>query len=447
MKRNILILALTLSFGTALSAQQTGKVWTLDDCIEYAIENNISLQQSRNTYLSGLEDTEQAKAAMLPTLSASTNQGLTNRPFSDNNSTVVGSQVYNTSNTSYSGNYGLNAGITLYKGGSLRTALKQQKIQNSIDSLSVAASTNDIIISIVQAYIQCLYAREAISVAENTAETSKAARDRAVELKEAGELSKVDVAQLESQYATHLYQVTTARTQFDNYKLQLKQLLELDITDEIQLADPSADEAKVLSLLPTKEQVYENAMETMPEIRKASLSVDAANLSIQQAKAGYAPTISASAGIGTTNISGSSASITEQIANNLNESLGLSISIPIFQGRRNKTAVNKAKIAANTSILQQQSAAKTLLQKVESTYLEAVSSQSQYISAKEQEKYAEQSLELTTEQFGVGMKNTVELITAQTTLLSARQQVLQSKYMTLLSMAILDIYQGRYEAI
>jgi len=429
-----------------IAASAQTKTWTLQECLDYAVENNISLRQSRNTYASGLEDTYQAKAAMLPSVSASSSQGFSNRPFSNSgSSTVVGSEVFSTSkSSSYSGNYGINAGMTLYNGGSLRNSLAQSKVQNSIDSLSVEENTNDIMISIVQAYMQCLYAKEAVSLAYSTAEASKAQRDRAIELKNAGELSKVEVAQLESQYASDLYQITSSEVSLDNSKLTLKQLLELGVTDDIDVVLPSDEETLILKVLPTKEIVCENAKEAMPQIQRAKLNIDAAELSLKQAKSGYLPTLSANAGMSTTNVSGSGNSFVNQLERNFNESIGLNLSIPIAQGRRTKTAVNKAKIAADNSLLQQMSIEKSLMKEVESTYLSAVSAQSQYVSAKEKEKYAAQSYELTSEQFRVGMKNTVELMTAQNNLLSARVAVLQSKYTALLNNTLLDIYQGNY---
>ena len=440
----ILITALTV---TGMAAGAQNKKWTLPECIDYAVENNISLRQSRNAHLSGLEDTYQAKAAMFPSLNASASQRLTNRPFSESgNSTVVGSDVYSTSKaTSWSGNYGIDAGMTLYSGGSLRTALRQSRLQNSVDSLSVEENTNDVVISIVKAYMQCLYAAEAVKVSESTAETSKAELDRAVELKNAGELNKVDVAQLESQYASDLYQITSAKATLDNYKLQLKQLLELGVSDEIELEEPTDDEAGILRLLPSKEEVYANALESMPEIKKAGLNVQAADLGIRQAKSAYSPTLTASASLGTTNVSGVSSSFGSQLEKNFNESIGLSLQIPILQGRRARTAVNKAKIEADNSRLVRLSAEKTLLKEVEDTYQEAISAQAKYTSAKEQARYAEQSYQLTTEQFGVGMKNTVELITAKNDLLNARVQLLQAKYTALMNNALLEIYQGNYK--
>ncbi len=427
-----------------LTAETQTKKWTLQECIDYAVENNISLQQSRNTRLSGLEDTFQAKAAMLPSLSASASEGFTNRPFAESGSnTVIGSDVYSTSkSSSLSGNYNLSAQMTLFSGGSLRTALKQNRLQNSVDSLSVLESTNDIVISIIKAYMQCLYAEEAVKVGESTVEASRLQRDRAIELKNAGQLSKVDVAQLESQYASDCYQLTAAQTSLDSYKLQLKQLLELGVNDEMELGEPSDGEAAVLKLLPSKSDVYANALAAMPEIEKAELNVTAAELAIKQAKSSYSPTLAASAGLGTSNISGVGTSFGTQLGRNFNESIGLNLSIPIFQGRRTKTSVNKAVIEADNSRLQQLSTEKALLKEVEDVYLEAVSAQSKYLSAKEQESYAQQSYELTLEQFNIGMKNTVELITAQNTLLEARVTLLQSKYTAIMNNTLLEVYQG-----
>ncbi len=435
--------AQTSDDATLADGTQTRK-WTLQECIDYAVENNISLRQSRNTQLSGLEDTYQAKAAMLPTLSANASEGLTNRPFAESGSnTVIGSDVYSTSkSSSLSGNYNLSAQMTLFSGGSLRTALKQSRLQNSVDSLSVLESTNDVVISIIKAYMQCLYAEEAVKVGESTAEASRVQRDRAIELRNAGQLSKVDVAQLESQYASDRYQVTSAKTSLDNYKLQLKQLLELGVNDEIELVEPQDGEAAVLKLLPTKAEVYANALAAMPEIEKAGLNVTAAELAIKKARSSYSPTLSASAGLASSNISGVGTSFSTQLERNFNESVGLSLSVPIFQGRRTKTSVNKAAIEADNSRLQQMSTEKELLKEVEDVYLEAVSAQSKYISAKEQESYAQQSYELTLEQFNIGMKNTVELITAQNTLLEARVSLLQSKYTAIMNNTLLEVYQG-----
>lgn len=414
------------------AAQDSLKTWTLKMCLDYALENNIQLQQSRNDYLSGLEDTQEAKAALLPSLSVSATQGYTNYP-----STNVEER------NSYTGTYGLNAGLTLFEGGKLRTAVKEQQLQNRIDALTVSESENDIRIALVEAYMQALYAAEAVEVAAGTAEVSRAQRDRAEEMWRAGAISKVDFAQLESQYAGDRYQVVVAQATLDDYKLQLKQLLELDITEEMNLAAPAEGEETVLQPLPSKTTVYAAALNAMPQIERGRLGVEAAELGVRQARAGFYPSVSLTAGLGTGHMSGDNYQSGSQIWNRFNENVALSVNIPIFSNRKNRTAVNKARIAVSNSRLEQLGIEKELLRQVESAYLNAVSAQSQYAAAKQKERYAQQSYDLTDEQFRVGRKNTVELITAQNELSSARQEVLQAKYMTLLNIGLLDIYQGK----
>ncbi len=431
MKRKLLIGCLVLWSGQIAAAQDSLNVWTLQKCLDHALENNIQLRQSRNDYLSGLEDTEAAKAALLPSLSASTTQGYTNYPSANA-----------VDQNSYIGTYGLNAGISLFEGGKLRTNVKQQNVQNRIDALSVAEAENDIRIAIVEAYMQALYAAEAVDVAIGTANVSRAQRDRAEEMWKTGAIGKVDFAQLESQYASDEYQVVTAQTTLDDYKLQLKQLLELDITDEINLAAPESSEEDVMQMLPAKTSIYATALQAMPEIKRGSLAIEAAELDVKQARAGFYPSVSFSASLGTGHMSGVYSQTGSQVWNRFNENVGLNISIPIFSNRTNRTAVNKARIAVSNSQLEEQNLKKELLRKVESAYLNAVSSQSQYAAAKEKERYAQQSYELTSEQFRVGMKNTVELITAQNEWASAQQEKLQAKYMALLNIELLAIYQG-----
>ena len=258
----------------------------------------------------------------------------------------------------------------------------------------------------------------------------------------AGSISKVDFAQLESQLASDEYQVVVAQTTFEDSKLQLKQLLELGIADEIEVVAPDKDAADVMRLLPDKAAIYDKALETMPEIKRGALAVEAAELDVKQAQAGYYPSIALTASVGTGHVSGEAAQTGSQVWNRFNENLGLTISIPIFSNRENRTAVNKARLAVSNSRLSQLDLEKTLLREVESAYLDAVSAQSQYVAAAEKQRYAQQSYELTDEQFRVGMKNTVELITAQNEWTSARQEVLQAKYIALMNLNLLDIYQG-----
>jgi outer membrane protein len=410
----------------------TVKVWTLKDCLNYALEHNIQVQKSKVSLLSGKEDYEQAKAKLFPSLSGSVTQGVTNYPSSN---------VKN--NNTYTGNYGLNANLTLFDGGQRLNAIKQQAIQNDVNQLGITQSENDIRISLVQTYMQVLYAIEAVRINKNTVEVDSAQVARSRQLLKAGSISRVDVAQLESQLSTDKYQLVSAQTNLDNYKLQLKQLLELDINQDIAVAVPEIPESEVLTLLPSKQSIYATALATMPEIQSSKLAVDIAQLDKKNAKAGFLPTLSLSGSLGTGHASGTGSSFSSQVWDRYNEALGLTLSIPIFSQRQHKTAYNKAQYAITTSELNRLNAEKTLLKTVEGYYLDATSAQNQFTAATEKLRYVNESYTLTEEQFFLGMKNTVELLTQKNSLLSAQQQVLQAKYMALMDIQLLNIYQNK----
>lgn len=415
-----------------LRAQTTDtlRLWTLHDCLNYAMEHNIQVKKSRVAYLSGREDTRQAQAQLFPSLAGSVTQGYVNYPAS-------GAER----NNSYSGNYSVNANWTVFDGGKRYQTIKQQKIQNKVDELGIEQSEDDIKISLVETYMQAMYATEAVRISENTVEVSKAQRDRAVGLLEAGSISKVDLAQLESQYSTDKYQLVVARTNLANYTLQLKQLLEMDMTDELQLAPPTLSDEDVLVPLPDKERIYTTSLAVMPEVKSSQLSIAIAELEKKKAWAGFLPSLSLGAGIGTGHLSGTDYAFGSQVWNKFNESFSLTLSIPIFSNREHKTAYNKARLAITTSQLDLLNTQKQLLKTVEGIYLDATSAQEQYTSAVERLAYTEESYQLTEEQFFLGMKNTVELLTEKNNWLTAQQEVLQSKYRTIMSIQLLNIYQ------
>lgn len=408
----------------------TLRLWTLRDCLNYALEHNIQVKKSRVAYLSGREDTRQAQAQLFPSLAGSVTQGYVNYPSS-------GAER----NNSYSGNYSVNANWTVFDAGKRYQTIKQQKIQNEVDQLGIEQSEDNIQISLVETYMQAMYATEAVRIRENTVEVSKAQRDRAVGLLEAGSISKVDLAQLESQYSTDKYQLVVAQTNLANYTLQLKQLLEMDMTDELQLAPPTLSDNDVLVPLPDKERIYTTSLVVMPEVKSSQLSIAIAELEKKKAWAGFLPSLSLGAGIGTGHLSGTDYAFGSQVWNKFNESVSLTLSIPIFSNREHKTAYNKARLAVTTSQLDLLNTQKQLLKTVEGIYLDATSAQQQYTSATERLAYTEESYQLTEEQFFLGMKNTVELLTEKNNWLTAQQEVLQSKYMAIMSIQLLNIYQ------
>lgn len=432
MKVYILLLSgLLLLPGGKARAQETPEKWDLRTCLEYALEHNIQVKKSKVSLQESLENTKEAEAQLFPSLSGSVTQGFVNYP-----STGA------TTNNSYSGNYSVTANWKLFDGGQRVQAIKQQQIQNDVEELGIRQSGNDIRIAITQSYLQILYAHEAVAINRNTVEVSDAQRKRALELLKAGSIAQSDYAQIAAQYSTDKYQLVVSETNLANYKLDLKQLLELDITKDIDVVIPQLNDRDVLAPLPAKESIYQRSLEVMPEIKSSKLNISIAELEEKKAKGAYWPTVSLNAGIGTGHLSGTGYTYGSQVWNKFNESIGLTVSIPIFANRAHKTAVRKAKLQVVASRLDDLDTQKELLKTVEGYYLDATSAQNQFLAAMEKLKAVEESYELVDEQFNLGMKNTLELLTEKNNLLNARQEVLQSKYMAILNIRLLDFYQA-----
>ena len=247
--------------------------WDLQSCIDYALEQNITIRKNRVTAESTQIDVKTAKAALFPSLSFSTSQQVVNRPYQETSSRVSGSEIISSnSKTSYNGNYGLNASWTIYNGSKRLKTLKQERLNNQVAELDVATSENTIKESIAQIYIQILYAAESVRVNENTLQVSIAQRDRGQELLNAGSIAKSDFAQLEAQVSTDRYQLVTAQATLQDYKLQLKQLLELDGENEMNVYLPNLSDENVLAPLPAKKDVYVSALAIRPEIEASKLN-------------------------------------------------------------------------------------------------------------------------------------------------------------------------------
>ena len=279
-------------------------------------------------------------------------------------------------------------------------------------------------------------------VNEQLAETAKSQYERGVEMKKQGQMSKADVAQLEAQWRSAKYDIVNSETQVLNYKRQLKSLLELGIDTPFDVAGSAPSDEQVLAPIPSAQSTFEKALNTRPEIRSAELSIKAADMGIDIAKRGYYPTIGVSASAGDSHYSGSNDKVGQQMKNNLNLSAGVNLSVPIFDNRRNKSAVEKAKLQKVTSELDLQDKKNALSSTIENYWLNANSSQQRFLSARAKVESAQTSYELLDAQFKNGLKNIVELLQGRDNLVSAKQDELQSKYTTLLNIQLLKFYNG-----
>lgn len=441
---SLIILSCLLLLPAGMKAEDDmPKQWTLRNCIDYALEHNITIRRNRINVESTQEDVKTAKADFLPSLSGNISQRIVNRPNSASGTIISGDNITTSeSKTSYNGSYGIDANWTVYNGSKRVNTLKQQQLNSRIAELTVDESENSIEENITQLYVQILYSAEAVKVNESTLEVSRKEFERGQELFNAGSIASSDLAQLEAQVSNDNYQLVTSQTTLQNYKLQLKQLLELDGDFEIDLFLPPLDDSSVLIPLPTKDDVYQTALNLRPEIESSKLNIEASDMNIKIARAGYIPSLSLSAGIGTTNANGNDFSFSEQVKQNWNNSIGLTLSIPIFDKRQTKSAVNKAKLQRQTSELDLMDNLKTLYKTIESLWLSANSAQQQYVAATQKLKSTQASYALVSEQFNLGMKNTVELLTEKNNLLSAQQETLQAKYTAILNAGLLRFYQG-----
>lgn len=442
MKNNIKTLV-AAAIMMAAPIYANAKQWSLKECIDYALENNISLQKTRLQKESAIEDIKQSTSALLPSLSFSSSQNVTYRPWPESNRATVANGYVETSvdKVYYNGSYGLNANWTVWNGNRNYNQIKFNKITAQKAELDSAYTANSIQEQIAQLYVQILYSHEAVNVCKKTLEVSTLNENRGKEFVSVGKMSKSDLAQLTSQRAKDEYSVVEAEGNLRNFKRQLKQLLQITNDEEFDVTIPNTSDEMALQDIPAMNSVYASALNTRPEIKNAQIGIESSDLSIKMAKAQRMPTIglSASAMTNTTSMSDNEWGI--QLKNNFDVAGGLTLSVPIFDNRQTKTAIRKAKIQKQEYQLDLLDKQTTLYSTIENYWTQANTNQSMYKAAKESTKSAQVSYDLLSEQFRLGLKNTVELMTGMSNLLNAQQNELQSKYLTILNISMLNFYK------
>lgn len=449
MFRKSKILSALLVVAATATAQMPAK-WSLQDCIDYSIEHNIALRQSRISLEESEVDVKSAKAALFPSLSFNTSQNGRYQPyFEDGGGSFVtddgsgGSRVSTSQDHfTYSGSYGLNASMTLFNGGRNWRNIKQQKLARGIAELSVDEKENALKEQIATLYVQILYSVEAVNVSEASLAAAKKNLESGKAKYEVGKIAHSEVVELQSQVSTAEYQLVNSQTQLANYKLQLKQLLEITDGSDFDILPPESSDELALAPLATVQEAYRTALSLRPEIESSRLSTQSAQMSVKQAQAGYYPTVSLNAGAGTSNTDTGENSLSHQWKYNLSYSVGLSLSVPLYDNRTAKSNIQKAKLQHQSTQLQEQDAMKQLYSTVEGLWLDANSAQKKFVAAQKNVESAQASYDLLCEQFNVGLKNATELLSGRTTLISAQQELLQAKYTAILSNQLLSFYMG-----
>ena len=417
------------------------KQWSLKDCIDYALANNISLQKTQLTKASAQEDYLQSKAALLLSLNASTNQSVNYTPWVASGISSDGFSRASIDKVYYNGTYSVAGNYTIWNGNKNKNQVKLNKLVAEAAELDSATQAVKLQEQIATLYVQILYSTEAIKVNQESYTSSLQNEERGKEMVKIGKMSQADLAQLTAQRAQDQFNIVQAESNVKNYKRQLKELLQITSDEAFDINVPNTTDAMALDAIPALNGVYAAALENRPEFKTFQNQLAQNDLTIQIAKAGKLPTISANAGVSTSSTSMNNKAWGTQLKTNFNMGGGISVSVPLFDNRSTKTQVNKALIQRESIQLDLKNQQTQLYSTIENYWLQASTNQSQFKAAKVSSESAQTSYDLLSEQFKLGLKNIVELRTGKDNLLKAKQNELQAKYMTILNLNILKFYK------
>ena len=439
-------LSLLLSVMLLLTAADAeARKWTLAECIDYALKNNITLQKLLIAKQSATEDVLFSKAALQPTLTAQTTQPGGVQPFVTSERSAIANGYVESSVDKfyYNGSYSLNFNWTVWNGNRNRNQIKLDQLAEKQADLEAEATANSIQEQIAQLYVQILYSAEAIDVSRQSLATSTKNEERGKVMVEVGQMSRAELSQLTAQRAQDEYNIVASQANLQNYKRQLKELLELTDDEEFDVVAPAAVKGDALRQIPAFQAVYEQALATRPELKAQQIAIEESDISLKIAKAQRLPTIGINSSLLTNMTSMSATKWSRQLKDNVNLSAGVTVSVPILDNRQAKTAVNKAMLAHQNSLLELKNQQTQLYSTIESYWIQAVTNQAKYRAALVNSESQKASYEMLSEQFQVGLKNIVELMNGKNNLLAAQQSELESKYLTILNIQMLNFYQGK----
>ncbi|EHQ30373.1 TolC family protein [Mucilaginibacter paludis] len=405
------------------SATHLPQSWDLKTCIEYAKNNNITINSLKLDVKTAGQNLLAAKTARYPSLSASVSQGVVNYKS--------GAQA--------SSGYGANADLTIFNGGYLNNDIKSKTLSEQTANLSVETTTNDITLQITQAYLNILLAKENIVYLADLVTSSEAQVNQGQQRLAAGTIAQKDLLQLRATLANDKYTLVTAQNQLQQNTLTLKQLLQLPTSASFNVIASDTSRAANLMNLNTAQQ---KALAIRPEIKSAMLNIQLQQTELEKARATIRPTLSLGGALYSGYNSSTTGSYYSQLNNGFYQSLGLTLSIPIFDKKVTRTNVAKAKIEVQQAGLTLMDERLTLTQAVEKAYLNVQNANSQYSAAAEQFTYTKEALRISAEQLRIGSNNIVEYLQQKNLYVQALQAFVQAKYSANLYSKIYNFYTG-----
>lgn len=437
----VYLIIIIVLLGSSAFAQDTtnnsiNKEWTLQECIDYAIENNISVKNADLDKQSAEINYDASKAARLPNLNGSISQNFSNGNTIDRITSDYVSQQINSTNV------GISSSVTIFQGLQISNKIKKNKLELEQAGLTVKETKNNIKLSILENYLQALYNKESITMAQNNLSMSEDQLLRSKELLDAGTIALKDYTEAQSLVASNKYKLIQAKNNYQQSIIAMKQLLELNPMQEIEIK--TIDDNDVTYIIESnKIDIYNNALGYLPEIEASKLDIEINKKDLDIAKGAYLPTLSLTGSVGSGYTSINDNSFADQMNVNFNQGLGLSLKIPIFNRKATKSAVKIANINIEKAEIQKLNKEKNLYKQIDQAYQNAMSAKEQVDAAKSSQEAAEQSFKLATEKYKLGGISTTDLVVSQNTFANAQQTYLQAKYMNILYYQLLQYYQGK----
>ena len=434
MNRIFATFALLLGGCLAAGAQP----WTLEQCIRHALDHNLTVKQNRIAVSQSEIELNTAENRRLPGVSASASESVSA------GRSLLGNNTYATNTNSTATGFNIGAEIPVFQGFQLRNNIALSRLNLAAATADLERAQDDIRVAVAQAYVQVLYNREILAVAENQVGIDSLQVDRLAEMNRVGKASPVDLAQQQAAYAQSLYQRTLASNNLRLSLLDLTQLLELPDPEGFDVAPPPAD-ALEMRLVERAEDIYAAAVDSRASIRAEKLRLEAADARIAVAKGSFLPSLSLSGGVGTgyyTSSLGASASFGSQMKNNFSQQLGLSLSIPIFARMGNRNNLRSAELSARSQELQLENAQKSLYKEIQQAWYAARASQDKYYGSLQVRESARESFGLVSAKYENGKAGITEFNEAKNALMKAEADLVQARCEQLFQTRLLLFYKG-----
>lgn len=438
--KNLFALVTGIYFMFSASAAETQNTWSLQECIDYALENNIQIkQQGLNTQYNE-NMVHQAKSDRLPNLNAGASNNYSfGRSLNNDN-------VYENVNSTQLNGY-IQSNITVFNGFTLQNAVRQSELDFRAAIQDMQKAKDDLILNIAASYLEILFAEELSLIAEAQMEVTKQQIERTGKLVDAGSLARGALLEIEAQLAREELQLVNDQNRVQLAYLNLYQLLELPVEKSFKIEQPKLPEIKANVTMSNSFDVFQNAMHVRPEIKAAQLRVESARRQLDIAKGYNYPTLSLGANYNNQyfNILNSEfqqISFSEQLKSNGRYGFGLNLNIPIFNRFQVKNGVSNAKLQIADYEYRLQTARNMLRKDIEQAYTNALAALNRYLSSEKAVKSTEEAFRYAEEKFNVGMMNTVEYNQSKNYLTVAQSELLQARYEYIFRAKILDFYNG-----